>query len=95
MIMPPPAPPDRTLASALPLRCRRRPADGVLDVDALGDGDVAEAAADVGEEALAQVDDLVVAVAGEVEGVAPAGVPDREDDRLVLRGDHEPGAVGV
>ena len=51
-------------------------ADGILDVGPTGDGHIAPVAAHVREEARPQVDHLVVGVAREIEGVAPARVPD-------------------
>ncbi len=54
-------------------------ADGVLDHRAEGDRDVADQAADAGEGALAQVDDLaIVQIAREIERIGAAGVPGAE-----------------
>ncbi len=71
-----------------------RSADGVFNGHALGDRDVADHAADAGEMRGAQVDESVLAVAREVEGVVAAGIPHAEDQRRGGRGGGKPAAPG-
>ena len=67
----------------------------VLDVCALGDGNVLGQPADVGELTVAQPDPLVLGVAREVEGILAARIPHGEHDLLAGVVDVERLAIGV
>ena len=66
-----------------------RAADGIFDGHVEGDGDVLGQAAGIAERALVEVDQRAVGIAGEVDRIDPARVPDRDDrpggDREVER----------
>ena len=53
-------------------------AQGVLDGDALGDGDVFGQPADIGEAPRPEVDGLIIGITGKIEAVRATRVPDRE-----------------